>query len=134
MLSERPSHGYELIKAVEERFGGSYTPSPGVVYPTLAWLEDMGYAVLDAEEAGRKRYALTAEGAAFLQANRQSADELLTRVPPVGREAPPAAIVRAMENLKLALRLRRERGPLDAAAVDNIAAAIDEAARKIDQC
>ena len=54
MIAERPRHGYELIKAIEERFGGSYTPSPGVIYPTLSWLDDMGYARIDAEEAGRK--------------------------------------------------------------------------------
>ena len=132
MIAERPSHGYELIKAVEERFGGGYTPSPGVIYPTLAWLDDMGYAAIDAEEGGRKRYRLTPDGEAFLTANRAAADDLLTRVAPAGAEARPAQIVRAMENLKLALRLRMKEGPLEQAALESIADAIDAAAKKVE--
>ena len=49
MIGEQPRHGYELMKAIEERMGGSYSPSPGVIYPTLSWLEDMGYAALETE-------------------------------------------------------------------------------------
>src|SRR4051812_23229092 len=48
MIAERPRHGYELMKAIEERFSGSYSPSPGVIYPTLAWLDDMGYVAVEA--------------------------------------------------------------------------------------
>ena len=55
--------------------GGSYSPSPGVIYPTLSWLEDMGYAAVEAEGGGRKRYRLTAEGEAFLAANRAAIDD-----------------------------------------------------------
>ena len=84
MIAERPCHGYELIKAIEERFGGSYTPSPGVIYPTLSWLDDMGYAAIEAEEAGRKHYRITSEGEAFLVANREAADALLARADPTG--------------------------------------------------
>jgi DNA-binding PadR family transcriptional regulator len=54
LIAEQPAHGYELIKIIEERFGGSYTPSPGVIYPTLSWLEDMGYARVEPKEGGRK--------------------------------------------------------------------------------
>lgn len=136
MIAERPWHGYELIKAIEERFGGSYSPSPGVIYPTLAWLDDMGYAAIEPVEAGRKRYRITAEGEAFLVANRAAADELLARVGPVGREgseAVPAPMVRAMENLKLALRLRIQRGSIDAAAAEAIAAALDAAAQTVER-
>ena len=136
MIAERPWHGYELIKAIEERFGGSYTPSPGVIYPTLAWLDDMGYAAIEPVEAGRKRYRITAEGEAFLAANRAAADELLARVGPVGREgseAVPAPMIRAMENLKLALRLRIQRGSIDAAAAEAIAAALDAAAQTVER-
>src|SRR5262245_2204702 len=57
MIAEHSRHGYELMKAIEERMGGSYSPSPGVIYPTLSWLEDMRYAVVETEDAGRKRYA-----------------------------------------------------------------------------
>jgi DNA-binding PadR family transcriptional regulator len=136
MIAERPRHGYELIKAIEERFGGSYTPSPGVIYPTLSWLDDMGYARIDTEEAGRKRYSITAEGEAFLVANRAAADELLARTGPAGAEGAasvPAPVVRGMENLKLALRLRFRRGPIDQAAAEAIAAALDAAAQTVER-
>lgn len=132
MIAERPSHGYELIKVVEERFGGSYSPSPGVIYPTLAWLDDMGYAAIDAEETGRKRYRITAEGEAFLTANRAAAEDLLTRAGPTGPHARPDQVIRAMENLKLALRLRLQRGPVEQATIETIAAAIDAAARQVE--
>ena len=74
MIAEAPSHGYELIKSIEEKFGGAYAPSPGVVYPTLAWLDDMGYARVEPVEGGRKRYRITPEGEAFLTANRDLLD------------------------------------------------------------
>lgn len=133
LIAGRPSHGYELIKGIEERFAGAYSPSPGVIYPTLSWLDDMGYAELDLEEGGRKRYRITAEGEAFLAANREAADALLARTVPAGLGTRPAQIVRAMENLKLALRLRFENGPVDADAANAIAAAIDAAAVKVEQ-
>jgi DNA-binding PadR family transcriptional regulator len=135
MICERPRHGYELIKAIEERFSGSYSPSPGVIYPTLSWLDDMGYAAIDAEEGGRKRYRITPEGEAFLVANRAAADELLSRAGAAGAgpNSVPAPVVRAMENLKLALRLRLKGGPLDQAAAESIAAALDAAAQTVER-
>jgi len=136
MIAERPRHGYELIKTIEERFGGSYSPSPGVIYPTLSWLDDMGYATIEVEEAGRKRYRITTEGEAFLIANRAAADELLSRIGPAGTDGidrVPAPVVRAMENLKLAMRLRLKRGPLDQAATESIAAALDAAAQTVER-
>ena len=63
LIAEKPAHGYELIKAIEDRLGGSYAPSPGVVYPTLTLLEEMGYlSVETADTGGRKRYSITASG------------------------------------------------------------------------
>jgi DNA-binding PadR family transcriptional regulator len=64
-LAEQPAHGYELIRALEERFHGFYTPSPGTIYPTLQWLEDLGY-VTATETEGRKVYAITEAGRGFL--------------------------------------------------------------------
>jgi DNA-binding PadR family transcriptional regulator len=136
MIADRPRHGYELIKAIEERMGGSYTPSPGVIYPTLAWLDDMGYAAIETEDAGRKRYRITTEGEAFLVANRAAADELLARSGPGGGTdgaLMPAQVVRAMENVKLAIRLRLKRGPIDQAAAESIAAALDDAAQMVER-
>lgn len=132
LIADQPAHGYELIKTIEERFGGSYTPSPGVIYPTLSWLEDMGYATVLAE-GGRKSYVITDEGKAFLAQNQADADALLARAGsegegPRGRQV---QIMRAMQNLKTALRLRLGEGPVEPATIDQIAAAIDEAAQKI---
>lgn len=69
LISKKPTYGYELIKTIEETFGGSYTPSPGVIYPTLTWLDEAGY-VKFSEEDGRKSYHITPEGEAFLGANK----------------------------------------------------------------
>ena len=136
MIAEQPRHGYELMKAIEERMGGSYSPSPGVMYPTLAWLEDMGYAAVDTEEPGRKRYRITAEGEAFLTANRAAVDALLAQLARAGEGAPdgvPAPVLRGMENLKLALRLRLRQGPIETDAAQAIATALDAAAQTVER-
>ena len=136
MIAERPRHGYELIKAIEDRLGGSYSPSPGVIYPTLSWLDDMGYATVETEESGRKRYRITGEGEAFLAANRAAVDDVIARIGTAEADGPPpvpAPVVRAMENLKLAMRLRFRSGPLDAEAAGKIAAALDAAAQAVEK-
>lgn len=133
MISEQPSHGYELIKAIEERFNGSYSPSPGVIYPTLTWLEDMGYAETVAAEGTRKRYQSTEEGRAFLTANKASLDDMKSRAPSGGRRKDvPAPVMEAMDNLKMALRQRFRQGPVGAEEAEKIAAAINTAARSFE--
>jgi DNA-binding PadR family transcriptional regulator len=135
MIVEKPSHGYDLMKSIEERMGGSYAPSPGVIYPTLAWLEDMGYATIDTEQPGRKRYRITPEGDAFLLAHKASADELVAKARATRADgvAPvPPSVIRAMENVKLALRLRL-RGALDARSAETIAGSLDAAAQAIER-
>lgn len=135
MIAERPHHGYELIKAIEERLGGAYSPSPGVIYPTLSWLDDMGFAATEAETSGRKRYRITSEGEAFLLANRAAVDALLSRLGSAGRERSEEGIelVRhAMHNLKRALRSRFGEGPLDLAEATRIAEAIDRTAKALE--
>ena len=72
LIAERPRHGYDIIKAIEERVGGTYSPSPGVIYPTLTLLEEQGFVTVAAEEGGRKLHAITEEGRAFLEANRRT--------------------------------------------------------------
>jgi DNA-binding PadR family transcriptional regulator len=135
MIADQPRHGYELMKAIEERMSGAYSPSPGVIYPTLAWLEDMGYAAAEAEQAGRKQYRITAEGQAFLAANQPAVQALFARIGPEGAgvEGVPAPVLRGMENLKLALRLRLRQGPLDKATAETIAAALDAAAQAVER-
>ena len=72
LIAEKPRHGYEVIKALGERVGGDYSPSPGVVYPTLTLLEDMGYASASVDAASRKLYAITPEGQAHLDDNKRA--------------------------------------------------------------
>ena len=84
LLSESPRHGYEIIKAVEEHSSGVYTPSPGMVYPALTYLEEMGYAAA-AAEGTRKLYSITAEGTEHLSKNRGEANELWDRLAIFGR-------------------------------------------------
>jgi DNA-binding PadR family transcriptional regulator len=107
-----------------------------VIYPTLSWLEDMGYVALDTEEAGRKRYSITSEGEAFLVVNRAAADDLLARGSSPQADGPdrvPSPVVRAMENLKMAMRLRLRQGPINPEAAATIAAVLDEAAKTIER-
>ena len=84
MLDEKPRHGYDIIKELEERSHGRYTPSAGAVYPTLTMLEDLGYAVATPEEGGKKVYAITDAGRAHLAEHRPLADELFDRVSQFG--------------------------------------------------
>jgi len=80
LLDEKPRHGYEIIKDLEGRFGGSYAPSPGTVYPTLTMLEDLGYAKVVPEEGGKKIYEITEEGRRYLQENSSTVDDIFGRI------------------------------------------------------
>ena len=139
LIADKPSHGYELIKAIEERLGGSYSPSPGTVYPTLTLLEELGYLSVDeADAGGRKRYSITEAGQTFLAENRVTADAMLARMhggvdgagPRGGR---PPQVMRAVENLKLAMRMRLSREPLTPAQASAFAAVLDAAAQQLEQ-
>jgi DNA-binding PadR family transcriptional regulator len=134
MIADQPSHGYELMKAIEDRMGGGYSPSPGVIYPTLAWLEDMGYAAAEAD-GGRKRYRVSPEGEAYLAANRSALDELTSRMGERGgrRHGAPEPVIRGMDALKHALRQRFRQGPIDDAAIARIAEALETAAQTVEQ-
>ena len=85
LLAERSSHGYELIKALEERSGGFYSPSPGMVYPALTWLEEVAYASVTAEGA-KKLYSITDAGRTYLSENREAADAMLRQLDYIGRK------------------------------------------------
>ena len=84
LLDEKPRHGYDIIKELEERSGGRYTPSPGTVYPTLTMLEDMGFASAAAEEGGKKVYSITDAGRQHLAENKGAVDEVIDRLAQVG--------------------------------------------------
>jgi DNA-binding PadR family transcriptional regulator len=136
LIAEKPRHGYELIKAIEEQLGGSYSPSPGVVYPTLTMLEELGYATVAQSDGGKKLYTVTPDGTAFLDANRSVVEAVFARMREVGaayRGGPAPQILRAMENLRMALRMRMSRGPLTEEQVRAVAAALDSAATQVEQ-
>lgn len=83
LLAEGPRHGYDLIKAMEERSNGFYSPSPGVIYPTLTFLEEAGHAASTAE-GNKKVFAITEAGRAYLAENREAADAILARIKWIG--------------------------------------------------
>ncbi len=134
LLADKPRYGYEIIKELEERVGGGYSPSPGVVYPTLTLLEEIGHATVSEGVAGRKLYTLSPDGRAALEANRPAAEAILARVDAgaAARRGPPAPVVRAMENLQTALRLRLKGQDASPEQVRAIADAIDAAARRVE--
>jgi len=136
LIAEKPRHGYELIKAIGDQLGGAYSPSPGVVYPTLTLLEELGHARVSADAGGKKLYEITPEGTAFLEANRATVDAIFGRMAEVSAAQggePSPQILRAIENLRFALRLKLARGGLDDEQVRTITAVLDDAARKIEQ-
>ena len=121
-LADRSAHGYELIKTIEERSSGFYTPSPGVIYPALTYLSEVGHASV--EQAGtRKLYSITAEGKSFLATNRADADAILDALSRIGSRMDEVRDAFAgvgdsdsgadeIYNARLALReaIRRKRG------------------------
>ncbi|MBZ9937518.1 PadR family transcriptional regulator [Mesorhizobium sp. BR1-1-16] len=84
LLEKQPRHGYDIIKAVEELTSGSYSPSPGVIYPTLTFLEEGGH-VASVSEANKKVYSITDAGLAHLTANRAGVDAVLDHLARIGR-------------------------------------------------
>lgn len=133
LIADAPCHGYELIKDIGDRMGGSYSPSPGVIYPTLAMLEELGNTSMEADASGRKRYTITEAGRAFLAANESEIAAIFARLGTRGEGGSPAPIIRAMENLKMALRLKMSGGALPPAQVQTIAAALDAAALAVER-
>lgn len=135
LIGDDSRHGYELIKAIEELTGGSYAPSPGVVYPTLSLLLDEGMIAEKADDTPRKAFAITPEGEVELSERIAEADALIARLVALNEEddahrAPP--IGRAVGNLFAALRGRAQSG-FDTETIHQVAEIFDEAARKIER-
>ena len=136
LIADQPRHGYELIKAIEDMTGGEYAPSPGIVYPTLTLLEDMGFIVEKKSKDSKKIFAATDEGRAHLAENVAEVEELFERLsdlaPKESSSAGPA-IGRAVKNLMTALSHRIGRDGLDEELLLDIAAILDEAAQRIER-
>jgi DNA-binding PadR family transcriptional regulator len=136
LIADSPRHGYELMKEIEDRLGGTYSPSPGVIYPTLSLLEELGHATVEASAAGKKLYTVTQGGRDFLAANKAAVEAVFARLGARGDSRggpPPDQLVRAMENLKLALRLKLSSGPLHPSQIDTISTALDQATVTIER-
>ena len=142
LIAEQPRHGYEIIKVLEDKTEGWYAPSPGIVYPTLTYLEEAGYVTAQADGA-KRLYTITAEGRADLEQNRAFVDAVLERLDAVGermrsrrghedddsRRGPrvPRLVRAALENLR-EVAADRLKGDADAEAkvVDVLARAAAE--------
>jgi DNA-binding PadR family transcriptional regulator len=114
LIAEQPRHGYEIIKVLEERTAGWYSPSPGIVYPTLTYLEETGYVAGKAEGA-KKLYTITEEGRAYLEENRDFVDAVLERLSAIGER-----VSRMRRRFGDDEEDRRGLPPLVRAAIDNL--------------
>ncbi len=141
LIGDQPRHGYDLIRAIEERTGGAYAPSPGVVYPTLTLLGDMGQIEETPSEGNRKIFAVTEEGTRLLAEKADEIAALMGRLDGLGamrERTENLSVRRAIHNLRavLANTLGGQRPGGEAPSEETlheIVALIDEAARKIER-
>nr|WP_192649694.1 PadR family transcriptional regulator [Sphingopyxis sp. OAS728] len=136
LIADEPRHGYDLIRHIEELTGGSYAPSPGVIYPTLTMLDDMGLIEAQQSDSAKKLFAITDAGHAELEANSEIVEAALVRLSAVGEETQrtdSASVRRAMGNLRQVLMNRLGDRDLENDTLHDIVALIDEAAQKIER-
>lgn len=134
LIAEAPRHGYEIIREIESRLGGAYAPSPGVVYPTLTMLEEQGFATSETTEGSKRQFTVTPTGTAHLAENAAAVNAIFARIDAAGNGPDfGPRILRAMANLRFALKLRLGRGGVDDTAASKIAAALDAAAAEIER-
>lgn len=128
LIAEKPRHGYEIIKELEARAGGSYTPSPGAIYPLLSMLSDMGHVSISLDGA-KKLHTITPEGQAFLDENRQMVDAVMARMAEPGEGG--GDLRSLMHALKEAVIGRARDGSATEARLDAIRAILRKAAADI---
>ena len=136
LLAEQPSYGYQLMKKMEERLAGGYTPSAGVIYPTLTMLEEEGLATATTSEANRKVYSVTPQGLEYLAANKDRVEELFERLEETGRgfrHGRSPELMKAMHNLRGAILARVFRGNATPEQIAKITEAVNAAAKAIDE-
>jgi DNA-binding PadR family transcriptional regulator len=130
-------HGYDLIRSVEELTGGEYAPSPGVVYPTLTLLQDMGFIEESDAEGSRRAYQVTKAGKAHLEEKADEVAELFDRLTSLREDRsssnPGPVLGRAVKNVMTALSHRIGRDGFDEELLHEIAAILDEAAQRIER-
>jgi DNA-binding PadR family transcriptional regulator len=136
MLEQKPRHGYEIIKELEDRFGGAYTPSPGTVYPTLTMLEDLGYAQVAPDAGGRKVYSITAEGRTYLAAHSETVDSIFDRIARFVDgflDTPMMEVNGAFRRLSRAAYGHASRNVNDRARLAKVKEILDRAATELEQ-
>ena len=136
LIADEPRHGYDLIRAIEDLTGGEYAPSPGVVYPTLTLLQDMGLIEEAEGEGARRPFQITDEGRSHLEERQEGVDALLERLEdlkPDQRHTAGPVLGRAVKNVMTALSHRIGRDGLDEELLHEIAAILDEAAQRIER-
>ena len=136
LLAESPSYGYQLMKRMEERLSGGYTPSAGVIYPTLTMLDEEGLTSESTSEANKKVYSVTPEGLAYLQQNKERVLQVFGRLKEAGddfRRRRSPEIMKAFHNLRGAVEARVSRQTITSEQIRKIADAINAAAGAIDQ-
>lgn len=136
LIEEAPRHGYDLIREIEERTGGAYAPSPGVVYPTLTMLADMGLIAEQTSDSTKKVFAITTAGQAHLTEREEQVEALMERLAAIGTmrsRSHGSPVRRAMGNLRTVLQHRLGDGDVTQATLHAVADLIDEAARKIER-
>ncbi len=137
LLADKPRHGYEIIKELEERSGGAYSPSPGTVYPTLTMLEEMGYATATQEEGGGKRiYEITQAGRDYLGENRSTVDDIFERIAEFGSSFFGGGMMEvnhAFKDLGRATYTTAPRHARDAERLKRIKEVLQRAAREIEE-
>ncbi|MBJ7313682.1 PadR family transcriptional regulator [Rugamonas sp. CCM 8940] len=130
LISEKPRHGYEIIKELEQRAGGSYTPSPGAIYPLLSMLLDMGH-VSATPDGNKKLHTITPEGSIFLAENRQFVDAIMARMnEPAGGHGDVRG---SMHALKVAVIQQVRENQPDEAKLAQIQAILRRATVEIEQ-
>ncbi len=136
LIADEPRHGYDLIREIETLTGGAYAPSPGVVYPTLTLLDEMGMIEEQRSDGAKKRFAVTDEGRRHLAENGEAVAALIGRLESLGgkrEEWTGSPVWRAVRNLGLAIRQRVSRGDMTQDTLHDVAAMIDELAQKIER-
>jgi len=134
LIADEPRHGYDLIKDLEERTGGAYRPSPGVIYPLLAMLEDEGLIAQAQAEGGRKLFSITEDGKAALEQNRAGVEAMFGRMAEAseGSRMARPRMARAIANFHMALG-QRTRRDLSEEQLDRLIAIIDDTASAIEK-
>ena len=133
LIAEKPRHGYDLIRAIEEKFGGAYAPSPGAVYPTLTLLVEQDHLQSEEVGGGKKLYTITPEGLAFLAQNKDAVDGVKARMDLAAQafnnHSTPEKVREAFHTLRHSLHMRS--GPWSEEEATRIRTILEKAARDI---